>query len=98
MIFLLVFYIVCVVIFGIASIFGIFMMVKNNNTADKRDHIINAIYIYNLKHYNNKISYDYMEDYETTLYRLWDWGYKNIVPKSALKPAPNPLCVRFPPN
>lgn len=82
---LLRFYNACVVIFALAIIFGSFMMVKNNNTANKRDHIINAIYIYNLEHYDNKISYGYMEDYEKTLYRLWDWGYTNIVPKHIYK-------------
>lgn len=79
--FLLGFYVALCVVFGIATLFCIFMLIKNNNTSNKRELIIDAIYLYNSEHYDNRISYDYMEDYETTLYRLWDWGYTNIVPK-----------------
>lgn len=79
--FILGFYVASCVVFGIATLFCIFMLIKNNNTSNKRELIIDAIYLYNSEHYDNRISYDYMEDYETTLYRLWDWGYTNIVPK-----------------
>lgn len=69
------------IVMFIILFYNVYMYVKNNNTSNKRELIIDAIYLYNLEHYDNRISYDYMEDYETTLYRLWDWGCTNIVPK-----------------
>jgi len=30
--------------------------------------------------FNYEVYYDDMEEFDTTLWRLWDWGYKRILP------------------
>lgn len=73
-------------IFLIVALITIFILVKNNNTLNKRFIIINAIFEYNVDIINGIVigslmSYDDMESYDRTLWRLWDWGYKHILPK-----------------
>lgn len=73
-------------IFLIVALITIFMMVKNNNTLNKRFIIADAIFEYNVDIINGIVigslmSYDDMESYDRTLWRLWDWGYKHILPK-----------------
>lgn len=59
-------------------------VLKNNNTLNKRLIIANAIYDYqcDMTYKNSKIlvSYSDMESYEETQNRIFDWGYKNILP------------------
>lgn len=50
--------------------------------------IINAISDYNIDQIKkgfyvdlNNCLYDDMESLEATIFRLWDWGYKRILPK-----------------
>lgn len=68
-----------------------FLMIKNNFTYANRNTIINAIFTYNAKQLSNSIKNNTVEDldfidasvmesYRRTLFRLYDWGYKNIVP------------------
>lgn len=62
----------------------IYMILKNCRTFYVRSKIITAIWYYridNLTQYNHYIDYNYMESYNKTLFRLWDWGCKRIVPK-----------------
>lgn len=64
----------------------VFVIAKNNNTFNKRCVIINAIFEYNKDIINGVvtgqlISFNDLENYDRTLWRLWDWGYKSILPK-----------------
>lgn len=73
-------------IFLIVALITIFILVKNNNTLNKRFIITNAIFEYNVDIINGIVigslmSYDDIESYDRTLWRLWDWGYKHILPK-----------------
>lgn len=67
------------------------LAIKNNFTFANRNFIRNAIFIYNTRQLHNSIinntdeDFDFidasvMESYRRTLFRLYDWGYKNIVP------------------
>lgn len=73
----------------ILSVFMIFyvllvvLMLKNNNTYNNHTKILQAIHDYAVTE-NELISamslYDEMEDYDRTMFRLWDWGYTRILP------------------
>lgn len=54
------------------------MLVKNEITCKQRLKIVNAICRYGDK---DVVSYDDMESYDDTLWRLWDRGYTRILPK-----------------
>lgn len=63
----------------------VYMLIKNKNTCTKRLVIIDAVSAY---HTDCLISnrrcdwdlWDYIETYDETLYRWWDWGYTRILP------------------
>lgn len=60
------------------------IMIKNQVTHRQRTKVIDAIFEYDVEmirifRNSEQISYDSMESYLSTLLRLWDWGYKNIV-------------------
>lgn len=62
-----------------------YILIKNNNTYKRHNQITMSIYYYNMDVVNNPdnrvlISYDCMENYYKTLFRVFDWGYKKIVP------------------
>lgn len=63
----------------------IYMLVKNDITFKNHRIIDNAILKYQLHCIAKKIPFevDYgdVEDYDTTLYRFWDWGYTRLLPK-----------------
>ena len=62
----------------------IFLVVKNIRTYFVRSKVAMAICQYridNVFSVSHWINTDRMEDYNKTLFRLWDWGYKRIVPK-----------------
>jgi hypothetical protein len=69
-----------------------YMSIKCDNTYKNHLIIANAIYLYN-KHLidtgeyteKNIVSYSDMEDYDTTLCRVWDWGYTRILPPEKLE-------------
>ena len=66
------------------SFLTLYLAIKNVRTYCVRRRISRAIYKYrqaNLIHYNRYVDYNCMETCEKTLFRLWDWGYKRIVPK-----------------
>ncbi len=75
-----------IIIFLSLACFCLFMIAKNENTYKQRLKIIKAEYGYNSERINNN---DYeildveLEPYNKTLYRLWDWGFKNIVDKES---------------
>ena len=70
------------------------MLIKNEVTYRNRIKILNAIYRYSFnniaKDFDNwqpgqpqtwdSVNSSDMEDYDTTLYRFWDWGYTRILP------------------
>lgn len=59
---------------------------KNNNTYRNHSIIGDAIHRYAIDMINKhqwdsiEVKYDDMEPYETTLFRVWDWGYEHILP------------------
>lgn len=69
------------VVTGIAVI----LWTKNNNTFKCRGIILKALCKYYLYCTENRItlavSFDDMESYPKTFFRLWDWGYTEILPK-----------------
>lgn len=76
-------YIILSLIFVIV-LCGVFMIIKNFNTLRQHEKIDNAIYEYRRNCIRKKVApavnYDDEEDYDETLFRIWDWGYKNILP------------------
>lgn len=63
-----------------------FLQVKNSVTAFQHKKISNAIFEFRVAHFDDAktkdlVRYSDMEPYETTLFRLWDFGNKNILPK-----------------
>jgi hypothetical protein len=63
---------------------GIIGLVKNDVTYKKRRIIIEAIGRYHMDKIDNYEPFDhlwgYMEDYDKTFSRWFDWGYKRILP------------------
>ena len=82
---------VIVLSIGVLGMFGcVFFLFKNNNTYRNQGIIINAIHRYkqhelesatNILNLHYSVNYYDMEPYEKTLFRFWDWGYENILPK-----------------
>ncbi len=65
--------------------FLVFIFIKNLNTCKQHGKISDAIHKYNIccirtRLYDNMVDYSEMEHYDQTLFRLWDWGYKRILP------------------
>jgi len=63
---------------------------KNNNTYKNHIILLNAIAEHNraaiLEDQCDKcISYECIESYNKTLFNLFDWGYKNLVPRDVYK-------------
>ena len=75
----------CVII-GLA--FGIYMLIKNNNTYNQRDKILYAEIEYCKRNEpcigNIKELFE-LEDYKKTLFRIFDWSGKNIISKEGYK-------------
>lgn len=63
----------------------IYLTFKNDNTYKQQVKILAAIRDYGIdciyKGKQPMVNYDDVEEYDSTLYRFWDWGYKNILPK-----------------
>ena len=74
-----------IILLGCSLLFVVVYALKNQNTYNQRIKIQTAIYEYKIDMLNNGkpelVSYDDMEMYGKTFYRLWDWGYKKILPK-----------------
>ena len=71
---------------GTTTIISWIIMIKNIITRRNFDIISCAIHTYNTdiiwkKIDGEQVSYDDMAGYCKTLFRFWDWGYKNILPK-----------------
>ena len=72
------------ILMAVILILAVIIGVKNLVTLMNHDRINNAIHLYEMQClYKTKeplVSYEDMESYESTLFRLWDWGYKRILP------------------
>lgn len=71
-------------------VFCIYMMLKNENTFRVHKLLLNAIYLQNIEKINvgkfeKKISFDVIENYDKTFWRLWDWSYKRCVSPDVLQ-------------
>lgn len=68
----------------------VILQFKNNNTYKNHIILLNAIAEHNcaviLEDRCDKcISYECIESYHKTLFNLFDWGYKNLVPRDVYK-------------
>lgn len=85
---MVIFEIICI-IFTIIIVFNILVLIKNGNTFRNHKIILYAIYDYAVdqdkKGEAYSVYFDDMEEYDTTLLRWWDWGYKNILPRDKFK-------------
>lgn len=80
--------IILIVVLIISMLFFTVLNLKNANTAKNQMRILNAITDYQndcIKKDMYKealnVSIQDKEDYDKTLWRLWDWGYTRILPK-----------------
>lgn len=74
---------ICGMIFCLIGIaVDIFFLIKNKNTYKNHIIIVDAIYEYCIeKNVDFALFYNmYIEDYDDTLNRFWDWGYTRILP------------------
>lgn len=72
----------------LAVIFCLIMLVKIEVTSRNLTLLLNAVYDYNQdcieRGCYDELRVDYFDifpQFDTVLYRLFDWGYKNILPK-----------------
>ena len=68
----------------------VILLLKNNNTYKNRIILLNAIAKHNCAamredQCDKLIDYGCIESYYTTLFNLFDWGYKNLVPRDVYK-------------
>lgn len=72
-------------ILSVALVYALVIIAKNDCTLANRMVIIHAIHDYQVDGVNNRteeqVDYKDMEDYDDTLFRLWDWGNTRILPK-----------------
>lgn len=74
----------------IIILISVVALFKNENTFRNRSKILNAIYSYqmhllSLGIYDHSDLYSYMESYDATFHRFWDWGYTRILPPNYFK-------------
>ena len=80
-------FIILIDILFVISTLALIILRKNDNAFDNCVIIIKAIYNYKLDLIDKGdlgesfVDYDDMRSYEAVLFRIWDWGYKNILPK-----------------
>lgn len=74
---------ICFTIIGVCVI----LMVKNSVTFSMHNKITDAIFRYKIWHIDHGdmeahslVDFWDVESYEATLFRIWDWGYKRILP------------------
>lgn len=68
----------------------VILHLKNNNTYKNHIILLNAIAEHNCAviledQCDKRISYECIESYYKTLFNLFDWGYKNLVPRDVYK-------------
>jgi len=65
-------------------LYELLMLIKIDNAYKNQEKILYAIdrYIYETNNYiKGFYLLESMEDFDATIFRLTDWGYKNILPK-----------------
>ena len=65
-------------------IYSIYLLIKMHNAYNNQMIILNAITDYSDETGNIRKSLTLLENiepFEKTAFRLWDWGYENILPK-----------------
>jgi hypothetical protein len=81
---------IVLVVYGVFFLIGLFFLIKNNNTFNQHIKISHAIYEYHIyciynkpRDYNSSLDVDYCDEegYGKTLFRIFDWGCENILPK-----------------
>ena len=78
-------------------LFAVYLFIKNDRTYTIRERVRKAISEYNIyqiyrgDYASNKISYDCMENYFKTVFRLYDFSNKNIVPRDVYEKIKNYL-------
>lgn len=81
---------IVIAIFLFSIFFSLLLLVKNNVTYHNYIILTDAIANYQKDlvdkgkydlYGNNPVEFDDMESYDKSLFRLWDWGYENILPK-----------------
>ena len=90
---MVIFKVILLIIFGLFALFVAFMAIKNQVTYRNYSIIQKAIFEYRMdgisKAYENgtimsgvkhEVKYDDMLDYDSVFKRIFDWGYKNILP------------------
>ena len=78
---------ILITFFGI-MLWCFYILIKITNDDKNFDKIFKAIYRYaeDTKDYITAIEIlNSMEDFEKTVFRFWDWGCKNILPKRYFK-------------
>ena len=70
--------------------FCFLLLAKNNNTYRNMTIIAEAIHKFNLAQIEAVtnpvyVGFDHMISYDKALWRLWDWGYENILTKEAFE-------------
>ena len=73
------------IMFILLALLVIVLAFKNHNTFEKQMIISNAIHRYHMdmcdrRVFDMLVDYKDMEPYNMTLLRIWDWGYKRILP------------------
>lgn len=76
---------ITLVVCCIILLFGVFLLIKNEITLRNRIKINEAIYDYlcacAVFDPDSAVDFTDTEHYMRTLFRLWDFGYKRILPK-----------------
>lgn len=66
------------------AMFLLVMLVKNEVTYRQQIRICDAIYRYSMvcarSGVKREVEFEDIEPYNSTLFRLWDWGYTRILP------------------
>lgn len=68
----------------------VIVYLKNNNTYKNHMIILNAIAKYNYAAmledlWGDRIEYSCVKSYYSSLFNIFDWGYKNLVPRDVYK-------------
>lgn len=80
---------ILVVYLIVLGVVALVLFIKNEVTFRNHKKIGNAIFRFQMDLIKNgcyeyPVHYDDMEPYDETLWRLWDWGWSNILPPEKL--------------
>lgn len=68
---------------AIALLLLIFVYIRTEAVYRNRKKVIRAIHMYSIQtsDWEGSKLYDHMESYGQTMLRIWDWGYRHILPE-----------------